>query len=163
MLWRHAQRRPQHPCPSSRQLSLLLQGLPSAVMLHLQAGLTNYAATYATGLLLARRVLQKFNLDSVYTGAEEATGEDYNVEASDDGPRPFTALLDTGLKRTSTGSKVFAALKVKHHPSYLMMLQLCCYVGHWPEENIYRQQGLSCIKGVPSMITVIMIHSCTSA
>lgn len=44
---------------------------------------------------------------------EEATGEDYNVEAADDGPRPFTCLLDTGLKRTSTGSKVFAALKVR--------------------------------------------------
>ena len=42
----------------------------------------------------------------------EAVGEDYNVEEADDGPRPFTALLDTGLKRTSTGSKVFAALKV---------------------------------------------------
>ncbi len=79
----------------------------------LQAGLTNYAATYATGLLLARRLLQKFNLDKTYTGAEEATGEDYNVEADDEGPRPFTALLDTGLKRTSTGSKVFAALKVR--------------------------------------------------
>lgn len=39
-------------------------------------------------------------------------GEDYNVDEADDGPRPFTALLDTGLKRTSTGSKVFAALKV---------------------------------------------------
>ncbi|KAL3147037.1 60S ribosomal protein L5 [Trebouxia sp. C0009 RCD-2024] len=77
----------------------------------LQAGLTNYAATYATGLLLARRVLQKFNLDKTYTGTEEATGDDYNVEAADEGPRPFTALLDTGLKRTSTGSKVFAALK----------------------------------------------------
>ena len=81
----------------------------------LQAGLTNYAATYATGLLLARRVLQKFNLDKTYTGTEEASGEDYNVEATDDGPRPFTALLDTGLKRTSTGSKVFAALKVLLH------------------------------------------------
>ena len=74
--------------------------------------MTNYAATYATGLLLARRVLQKFNLDKTYTGTEEATGDDYNVEAADEGPRPFTALLDTGLKRTSTGSKVFAALKV---------------------------------------------------
>ena len=61
---------------------------------------------------MARRVLQKFNLDKTYTGTEEATGEDYNVEADDEGPRPFTALLDTGLKRTSTGSKVFAALKV---------------------------------------------------
>ena len=40
-------------------------------------------------------------------------GEDYNVDEADDGPRPFTALLDTGLKRTSTGSKVFAALKVR--------------------------------------------------
>ena len=78
----------------------------------MQAGLTNYAATYATGLLLARRVLQKFGLDKTYKGAEEATGEDYTVEEVEDQPRPFTALLDTGLKRTSTGSKVFAALKV---------------------------------------------------
>ena len=43
----------------------------------------------------------------------EAVGEDYNVEEVEDAPRPFTALLDTGLKRTSTGSKVFAALKVR--------------------------------------------------
>lgn len=81
----------------------------------MQAGLTNYAATYATGLLLARRVLQKFNLDKAYVGLEEASGEDYTVEENfedEDAPRPFTALLDTGLKRTSTGSKVFAALKV---------------------------------------------------
>ena len=41
----------------------------------------------------------------------DAVGEDYNVDEADEGPRPFTALLDTGLKRTSTGSKVFAALK----------------------------------------------------
>ena len=47
---------------------------------------------------------------------EEATGEDYNVEAQEDGPRPFTCLLDTGLKRTTTGSKVFAALKVRSAP-----------------------------------------------
>ena len=44
-------------------------------------------------------------------------GEDYNVEEVADGPRPFRALLDTGLKRTSTGSKVFAALKVWISPS----------------------------------------------
>lgn len=97
------------------------------ITLLLQAGLTNYAATYATGLLLARRLLQKFNLDKTYTGAEEATGEDYNVEADDEGPRPFTALLDTGLKRTSTGSKVFAALKVRnamHHKSACMHTHL---------------------------------------
>lgn len=57
-------------------------------------------------------MLDKFGLADVYKGQEEATGEDFNVEEVEDGPRPFTALLDTGLKRTSTGSKVFAALKV---------------------------------------------------
>jgi len=79
----------------------------------LKQGLTNYAAAYCTGLLLARRVLTKFNLADTYKGMEDAdaVGEDYNVDEVDDAPRPFTALLDTGLKRTSTGSKVFAALK----------------------------------------------------
>ena len=77
----------------------------------LTAGLTNYAAAYATGLLLARRTLQKFGLDSIYEGNTEDVGEDYNVDAAEEGPRPFMCLLDTGLKRTSTGSKVFAALK----------------------------------------------------
>lgn len=28
-----------------------------------------------------------------------------------DGPRPFYALLDVGLRRTTTGSRIFAALK----------------------------------------------------
>jgi large subunit ribosomal protein L5e len=74
-------------------------------------GLTNYAAAYATGLLLARRLLAKLKLDDKYRGVTEVNGEDYNVEAISDGPRPFRALLDVGLKRTTTGSKIFAALK----------------------------------------------------
>ncbi|KAK9817933.1 hypothetical protein WJX72_004502 [[Myrmecia] bisecta] len=58
------------------------------------------------------RIVVRFsNKDITCQGLEEATGEDYNVEEQEEGPRPFTALLDTGLKRTSTGSKVFAALK----------------------------------------------------
>ena len=60
------------------------------------------------------RVCFRYNLAEAYVGQEEATGEDYNVEEQDDGPRPFTVLLDTGLKRTSTGSKVFACLKVSN-------------------------------------------------
>ena len=122
----------------------------------LKVGLTNYAAAYATGLLVARRVLTKLGLAETYQarralrhassifcksayvhcshqpwhalyltaclacglhhaqGVEEADGEDYNVEAVEDGPRPFYCLLDAGLKRTSTGSKVFAALKVRN-------------------------------------------------
>lgn len=77
----------------------------------LKVGLTNYSAAYCVGLLVARRVLAKFGLADTYKGCEEPDGEDYNVEAVDDGPRPFYCLLDTGLKRTSTGSKVFGALK----------------------------------------------------
>lgn len=34
----------------------------------LKVGLTNYAATYCTGLLLARRVLAKFGLAETYKG-----------------------------------------------------------------------------------------------
>jgi len=61
--------------------------------------------------LLARRTLQKFNLDSIYEGNTEINGELYNVEDEDDGPGAFRACLDVGLARTSTGAKVFAALK----------------------------------------------------
>jgi len=72
---------------------------------------TNYAAAYATGLLLARRVLTQLNLADTYQGNSTIDGNDYNVEALDDGPHPFRALLDVGLRRTTTGSKLFAALK----------------------------------------------------
>merc|ERR1719219_3236459 len=71
-------------------------------------GLTNYAAAYATGLLLARRILQKFNLDKVYEGATEIDGDFYSVEDNEDGPGAFRCCLDVGLARTSTGAKVFA-------------------------------------------------------
>merc|ERR1711915_44775 len=36
-----------------------------------KVGLTNYAAAYCTGLLLARRILQKFNLDKLYAGNDK--------------------------------------------------------------------------------------------
>jgi large subunit ribosomal protein L5e len=72
-------------------------------------GLTNYAAAYATGLLLARRVNKKLNLD--YEGVEEVDGEDFNVEADPEGKAPFKALLDVGLVRTTTGARVFGVMK----------------------------------------------------
>jgi len=77
-------------------------------------GLTNWAAAYATGLLIARRVLSKLGLDKDFTGVEEADGEFTLTEAAetDDGERrPFKAFLDVGLARTSTGARVFGALK----------------------------------------------------
>jgi len=74
-------------------------------------GFKNYAAAYATGLLVARRVLKKLKLDETYLGVEEANGEPFEVDEQDEGPRPFTVLLDVGLSRTTTGTRLFAALK----------------------------------------------------
>jgi large subunit ribosomal protein L5e len=72
-------------------------------------GLTNYAAAYCTGLLLARRVIAKYKLD--YEGNTDIKGEDYNVEANPEGAAPFRAVLDVGLARTTTGARIFGALK----------------------------------------------------
>merc|ERR1712142_783682 len=74
-------------------------------------GLTNYAAAYCTGLLLARRVLTKLNLAEIYEGQIEVDGGEYNVESLDDKPAAFRANLDVGLNRTTTGARVFGALK----------------------------------------------------
>lgn len=74
-------------------------------------GLTNWAAAYATGLLIARRTLQKLGLDETYKGVEEVEGEYELTEAVEDGPRPFKVFLDIGLQRTTTGARVFGALK----------------------------------------------------
>ncbi|PVI04742.1 putative 60S ribosomal protein L5 [Periconia macrospinosa] len=77
-------------------------------------GLTNWSAAYATGLLLARRTLKKLELDDTFTGVEEADGEFTLTEAAEvDGEerRPFKVFLDVGLTRTSTGARVFGAMK----------------------------------------------------
>eukprot|EP00767_Chilomastix_cuspidata_P008434 gnl/Chilomastix_cuspidata/97.p2 GENE.gnl/Chilomastix_cuspidata/97~~gnl/Chilomastix_cuspidata/97.p2 ORF type:complete len:276 (+),score=161.32 gnl/Chilomastix_cuspidata/97:136-963(+) len=73
-------------------------------------GLTNYAACYCTGLLLARRLLMKLGLDSVFTGVSEVTGAFEEVEEEGE-RRPFTCFLDIGLARSTTGARVFACMK----------------------------------------------------
>jgi len=78
----------------------------------LETGLTNYAACYATGLLLARRVLKKLGLDDQYQGVEEVTGEHFlSTMEDEEGNNPFTAVLDVGLRPTTTGARVYAAMK----------------------------------------------------
>ena len=98
----------------------------------LKCGLKNYAAAYCTGLLVARRLLHKLSngvsedrqLSKLYTGDEEVTaeikfdegtlaetGRKHFVEEVNDDVRPFRAFLDVGLKPTTSGSKIFAALK----------------------------------------------------
>jgi len=79
----------------------------------IKAGLTNYAATYATGLLVARRLLKQLGLEEAFEGVDEADGEEFHVEeeVDEDERRPFKAILDIGLVRTTVGAKVFAAMK----------------------------------------------------
>eukprot|EP00742_Colponemidia_sp_Colp-10_P004382 GILJ01004678.1.p2 GENE.GILJ01004678.1~~GILJ01004678.1.p2 ORF type:complete len:310 (-),score=94.18 GILJ01004678.1:66-857(-) len=80
-------------------------------------GLTNYAAAYSTGLLLARRTLNKLKIDKEFEGAKEATGAFAEVrtkkeDQGDDEKRfPFKAILDIGLARTTTGARIFGVLK----------------------------------------------------
>merc|ERR1719330_1073575 len=85
----------------------------------LEVGLTNYAACYCTGLLLARRLLKKIGMDDyegVIENEEEGVviGPHFLEEADyeeEDPKEPFTCYLDVGLRRTTTGSRVFAAMK----------------------------------------------------
>jgi len=76
-----------------------------------KVGLTNYAAAYCTGYLLARRLLNKFGLDGIYAGNDTINGEIYTVEDIEDRPGTFRAYLDVGLARTSTGARIFGAMK----------------------------------------------------
>lgn len=86
----------------------------------LRVGLKNYPAAYATGLLVARRLLTKLGMASMYAGNEEVTGEietsemngrTFYVADLDDERRPFRAFLDVGICDTTTGARVFGALK----------------------------------------------------
>ena len=81
----------------------------------IENGLTNWAAAYATGLLVARRALKKLGLDEDFVGVEEPDGEYKLTEAAEgedgEGRRPFKCFLDVGLHRTSTGARVFGAMK----------------------------------------------------
>merc|ERR1712106_404791 len=73
-----------------------------------------------TGLLCARRLLKKVGLDELYEGNTEVDAEvvsteydkkKYYVDEVDEDKRPFRALLDVGCKPTTTGHRIFGALK----------------------------------------------------
>ena len=91
----------------------------------LHVGLKNYAAAYATGLLVARRTLTKLGLADAYQGndasgavvvktthtnAASATRE-YWVKEVVEERKPFRCVLDVGIASTTTGARVFGALK----------------------------------------------------
>jgi len=74
-------------------------------------GYKNYAAAYATGLLIARRTLKKFGLDDTFKGKEEADGEEFHVEDEESDQRPLKCILDVGIRRTVVGARMWGALK----------------------------------------------------
>ena len=80
-------------------------------------GLTNYAAAYCTGLLLARRTLTKLGIADKFEGVKTADGKYVAVrdkktdEGEDESRFPFKAILDVGLARTTTGARVFGVMK----------------------------------------------------
>lgn len=77
----------------------------------LTAGLTNYSAGYCTGLLLARRLLKNVGLADMYKSNSDVNGEYFNVDDDVQDKRPFKALLDIGINRATTGSRVFSVMK----------------------------------------------------
>jgi len=96
--------RGDHVLASATSAELSKYGIPS--------GYKNYAAAYCTGLLIARRTLKKVGLDEKFGGKEELNGEEYHVEDEDnEDQRPFKCILDVGLRRTTVGARMWAALK----------------------------------------------------
>jgi large subunit ribosomal protein L5e len=81
----------------------------------LTTGQSSYAASYATGLLIARRLLKQLKLDTIYKGAKDLDGKDYDVSAEAESfknaKRPFKAILDIGMINNTVGHRVFATLK----------------------------------------------------
>lgn len=80
-------------------------------------GHTNYAAAYCTGLLLARRTLTKLGVADKFDGNKTTDGSYVAVrtkkdDQDDDESRfPFKAVMDVGLARTTTGARIFGAMK----------------------------------------------------
>merc|ERR1712222_275472 len=77
----------------------------------LNCGLTNYASAYATGLLTAGRLLKAKQMADMYKGNDKIDGALYSVQDHMGERRPFKAYLDVGLVRTTTGNRVFGAMK----------------------------------------------------
>merc|ERR1711869_142543 len=110
----------------------------------LPVGLTNYSAAYCVGLLCARRLLKKYNLDDKFEGTPEVTAEfeDAFVHGNDeDGPNAFHALLDVGLKRTTLGSKIFAAMKGAFDGGLEIPHSEKKFYGYDPDEGEYSAEA----------------------
>lgn len=95
----------------------------------------NYPAAYATGLLCARRMLQKLKMDKLYEGNTNIDGTDFTVECPEEGRQPFTAHLDFGLHYGTTGARVFAAMKGANDGGMLVPHSEKRFVGYSKEDK----------------------------
>merc|ERR1712151_191670 len=105
----------------------------------LSTGYTSYSAAYATGLLIARRLLTKYGLATMFKGASETSGKDYDiacdVEAVKASQRPFKAILDIGTCKATIGNRVFGALKGACDGGLHVPHSVRKYPGYWKEEG----------------------------
>merc|ERR1711966_546472 len=111
----------------------------------LSVGLNNYSAAYCVGLICARRLLKKFNLDENFVGETEVTAEfeDCFVHNEDDESErsAFKALLDVSLKRTTLGSKIFAAMKGAFDGGLEIPHSEKKFYGYDPDEKEYSAEA----------------------
>ena len=91
----------------------------------LKVGLKNYAAAYCTGLLVARRLLTSLGMADMYEGNTEIDGNvvkttaesgkgktrEFYVSKVAEEQKPFRCVLDVGIRPTTTGARVFGAMK----------------------------------------------------
>jgi len=110
-------------------------------------GLKNFSAAYATGLLLARRALKRFDLADVYEG-NEVDGLVRTVKHGnrtlyvedldwDTERRPLRCNLDVGITSTTTGARVFAAMKGASDGGIDVPHNVKCLIGYDREEKKY--------------------------
>merc|ERR1711862_367094 len=105
----------------------------------LTTGFTSYSAAYATGLLVARRLLTKYNMADMFKGVKSVDGVDYDVsadvEAVKQDRRPFKAILDIGTTKPTTGNRVFGALKGACDGGLHVPHSVTKYPGYFKEEG----------------------------
>jgi len=103
-------------------------------------GLKNFSASYATGLLLARRALRRYGMDEMYEG-NEVDGkvrtvqygnrtlyvEDLDWETE---RRPLRCNLDVGITSTTLGARVFAAMKGASDGGIDVPHSIKCLIGY---------------------------------
>lgn len=105
----------------------------------LTTGFTSYSAAYATGLLVARRLLHKLQMGSMFPGVKDVDGKDYDVacdaEAVKQSKRPFKAILDIGTVKATVGNRVFGVLKGACDGGLHVPHSVNRYPGYFKEED----------------------------